>query len=194
MRIGRRSLGHLHATEVGNAVHQAVVTLLGGLQGVVGEVDRATVMGREDEETDGHGRISLLQAVVLTLEELLECDKVAERLAHLLAVDGDHVVVHPVVNHLVALRCHGLRNLTFVVGENQVHATSVDVEVGAQVLAAHGGALTVPSREAVAPWRGPSHDVLGLRLLPKGEVGLVVLLRRAGQVAALVDDVLEVAA
>jgi hypothetical protein len=56
---------------------------------------------------------------------------------------------------------HGLCNLALVVGEHKVHAAAVDVEVVAQILSSHGGALAVPAREAVAPGRGPAHDVLG---------------------------------
>jgi hypothetical protein len=57
----------------------------------------------ENEEADGHGRCKPVQLSWLAGEELLKGDEVAERLAHLLAVDGNHVVVHPVVHHLVAL-------------------------------------------------------------------------------------------
>ena len=67
----------------------------------------------------------------------------------------------------------------------------MDVEFPAEVLAPHGGALAVPSGKTVTPGRGPPHDVLGLRLLPEGEVGPVVFLAYAGQRAAFVLDVLE---
>ena len=101
--------------------------------------------------------------------------------------------IQPVVHHLVALAGHGLCDLALVVGKHQVHAAAVDVEVVAQVLASHGGAFAVPAREAVAPGRGPAHDVLGRGFLPQGEVGLVVLLAHTVELAALVDDVVEVA-
>ena len=89
---------------------------------------------------------------MLSAEELRQGDEVIVALAHLLAVDGDHVVVYPVVHHLAALRCHSLCYLALMVGEDEVHAATVDVEVLSQILLAHGGALAVPAWEALAPW------------------------------------------
>ena len=86
-------------------------------------------MCRKYEEAYGHGRIGLVEILVVARKELFEGDEVAERLAHLLTVDGNHVVVHPVMNHLVALRSHSLGYLAFVVREYEVHSASVNVEV-----------------------------------------------------------------
>ena len=86
-----------------------------------------------------------------TFEELRQSDEVAERLAHLGAVDGDHVVVHPVFHYLMSHCCNTLRNLTFVVGEYKIHTSAVDVELLAEVFASHCCALAVPSGEAIAP-------------------------------------------
>ena len=148
----------------------------------------------QDEETDGHRAVCLLQALVRALEELRQRDEVAEALAHLLPVDGNHVVVDPVMHHVVALACHRLCNLTLVMREYQVHAASVDVEMAAQILAAHRRAFAVPARETVAPRARPAHDMLRLRFLPQCEVSLVVLLAHAGKLTRVVDDVVEVAA
>src|SRR5690606_28226199 len=68
-----------------------------------------------------------------------------------------------------------------VVGEAQVHAAAVDVEVVAEVLAGHGRALDVPTGTAAAPRRGPGRSArLGGRLpsLPQGEVAGVALAAR----------------
>ncbi len=151
-------------------------------------------MCREDEEADGHRRERLLERLVVAGEELLERDEIAERLAHLLSVDGYHVVVHPVLHHLVALTCHCLCDLALVMREYKVHATSVDVEMVAKILASHGGTLAVPSGETVAPRTWPAHNVLGRCLLPKGEIHLVALLSHSVKLAAGVDDVVEIAA
>ena len=76
-------------------------------------------MGTEDEEADGHRRISLLQLGMLPREELIQGDEVPERLTHLLSVDGDHIVVHPVANEwLTMLRCLSLSYLALVVRED----------------------------------------------------------------------------
>ena len=126
-------------------------------------------------------------------EELFEGDEVAQRLAHLLSVDGYHVVVHPVFHHLVALACHSLCYLALMMRKHEVHAASVDVEVVAEILAAHCRTLAVPSGESVAPWTWPAHDMLCRSLLPQGEVNLVALLPHSVKLAAVVDDIVEVA-
>ena len=66
---------------------------------------------------------------MIACEELLQSDEVAQALTHLLTVDGNHVIMHPVVNHLIALRSHSLSNLALVMRENQVHTASVNIEV-----------------------------------------------------------------
>ena len=153
-------LSHRHTLQVVQTIHQALQSLLASLQGIVREVYGAAVVSREDEETDGHWRISLLQTVVIASEELLQSDEVTKTLTHLLTVDGNHIVVHPVMNHLVALRSHSLRNLALVVRENQIHAATVNIEVAAQVLASHRSTLAVPARETITPRTRPAHDML----------------------------------
>ena len=185
-------LSHRHTLQVVQTIHQALQSLLASLQGIVREIYGAAVVGREDEEADGHWRISLLQTVVIASEELLQSDEVAKTLTHLLTVDGNHIVVHPVTNHLVALRSHSLSNLALVVRENQIHAATVNIEVAAQVLASHSSTLAVPARETITPRTRPTHDMLWRSLLPEGEVSLVLLLADTSQFAALVDDVLQV--
>ena len=193
--VGREGAarGGLHAVELGKAVDEALQTFAAGFEGFVGEVDGGAVVGLEDEEADGHGGVGFVEVGVLSGEEFLEGDEVAQALAHFLSVDGNHVVVHPVVDHVVALGSDGLCYFAFVVGEDEVHAAAVDVEVVAEVFASHGGALAVPAGEAVAPGRGPAHDVLRLGLFPEGEIDLVVFLAHAAEFAAGVDDVFEVA-
>ena len=97
------------------------------------------------------------------------------------------------MHHLASLRCHSLSNLTFMMREYQVHASSVYVEMLAQVFPAHSRTFTVPSGESLAPGRGPSHDVLGLSFLPEREIGLIVLLSHPVERAALVHHVLKIA-
>ncbi len=70
---------------------------------------------------------------------------------------------------------NALGDLTLMVGELQIHATAVDIELFAEILLTHGGTLQMPSRETVAPGRRPAHYVFGLSLLPKREVGRMAL-------------------
>ena len=97
---------------------------------------------------------------MIASEELLQGDEVTQALTHLLTVDGNHIVVHPVMNHLVALRSHSLRNLALVVRENQIHTATVNIKVAAQILSAHCSTLAVPSWETITPRTRPAHDML----------------------------------
>ena len=99
-------------------------------------------------------------------EELLESDEVSETLPHLLSVDGDHVVVHPVVHHLIALGGYSLSDLALVMREDQVHATAMDIEMVAKILASHSRALAMPTGITLAPGTGPAHDMLRCSLFP----------------------------
>ena len=127
-------------------------------------------MGLQDKETDGHGRVGLGQQLVLPAKQLRQGDKVPEGLAHLLSANSNHVVVHPIMHALGAAGGHILGNFALVVREHEVHAAAVNVEFLSQILGAHHRALQVPAREAVAPGGRPAHDVLRLRLFPKGKV------------------------
>ena len=69
-----------------------------------------------------------------------------------------------------------MSDLTLVMGEDQVHATTVDVKLLAEILSSHGCALCMPAWETFAPGAGPAHDMLGLCLLPECEVQRTALL------------------
>ena len=138
------------------------------------ELDVRAVVGRHDVEPQldpadplEHGR---------------DQQRVAERLAHLLAGGGDPGVVHPVRRERVPGRA-GLGLLVLVVREAQVDAAAVDVERGAEVLLCHRGALDVPAGTARTPRRRPGGGRrLGLLLpaLPQREVARVALAARVG--------------
>ena len=81
-----------------------------------------------------------------------------------------------------------------MVRKYQIHATAVNVEVLAQIFAAHGCTFAVPAGKALAPGRRPAHDVFGLCLLPECKVHLVTLLAYTVQFAAGIVYVLQIAA
>ena len=88
---------------------------------------------------------------MITCKELLQGNEVVVRLTHLLAINRQHIVVHPVFHSGMSHRSLCLGNLTLVMREDQVHATTVDIKLLAQILPAHSRALTVPARETIAP-------------------------------------------
>ena len=121
------------------------------------------------------------------LEHRRDDQRVAERLAHLLAGGGDPGVVHPVRREREPGRA-GLGLLVLVVREAQVDAAAVDVEAAAEVLQRHRRALDVPAGPARPPRRGPGRGRrLGLLLpaLPEREVARVALAARVGVLGGL---------
>ena len=120
------------------------------------------------------------------LEHVGHEQRVAERLAHLLAGGGDPRVVQPVRRERVPGRAR-LGLLVLVVGEAQVDAAAVDVEGAAEVLLRHRRALDVPAGPAPSPRRGPrGRRRLGLLVaLPQGEVARVALAPGVGVLGGL---------
>ena len=178
--VARRRLSR-HRVKVLRSLQDAFETLFRGLQGLVGEVQRPAIMGLEYEETNCHGAVSLVKLRMVAGEQLRQRDEVAQGLAHLLPVDGDHVVVHPVMYPLCAPGSHILGDFALMMREHQVHAAAMDVELVSEVLLSHDRALQVPSRETLAPRGRPFHDMLRLGFLPQGEVERSVLVALAVQ-------------
>ena len=78
-----------------------------------------------------------------------------------------------------------------MVGEDEVHATSVDVELLPEVLTAHRRTFGMPAREAFAPRARPAHDVLGLSLLPESKVQRTSLLTLSVELTGIGEHVLD---
>ena len=103
--------------------------------------------------------------------------EVAQALAHLLAIHIDEAVVHPVSDHRLGFGATlGLEYLGLVMGEPQVMATAMDVELLAEVIEGHRRALDVPSRPAIAP-RALPRGLARLGQLPEREVAVVPFAR-----------------
>src|SRR5690606_34103582 len=119
----------------------------GGVEPLGREVDRRPVMGGEEEVAD--------RLAVVAAEEFADGDEVAEALGHLLGLDRHEAVVHPVTGEGSAVGGLALRDLVFVVREDEVLAAAMDVEGLAQVAGAHGGALDVPTGTPRTPWALP---------------------------------------
>ena len=149
---------------------------LGGLKGFIAKVQRAPVMGLQNEETNGHGRIALCQDLMCTAEEFTELDHIVVALSHLSAVDGDHVVVQPKLRRNLVVAHGALRNLTLVVRKLKVHSTTMDIKFSTQVFVAHGRTLDMPPRETLSPWALPAHDVFWRCMFPQGKIRLVAFL------------------
>ena len=100
-------------------VEEAAIPPFGAFQPFPGEVHGAPVVGLEEVEAEGHGLVGL--------EEVVEEDEVPRALGHLLPLQEDVVVVHPVPGEAEA---RGLRlgDLALVVGELEVNPSGVQVK------------------------------------------------------------------
>src|SRR4030095_2782032 len=111
---------------------------------------------------------------IVTLDDLPDVQRVAERLRHLLLAHVDHAVVHPVPGERLARAGFGLGDLAFVMREDQVLAAPVQVERRAEIFHGHRRALDVPARPSRAPRTLP-RGLARLRALPEGEIARIAL-------------------
>src|SRR6266581_3023893 len=131
-------------------------------------VERASIMGSEDEETHDFG--------VIFLQYLADGEEVAQRLRHLLVVDTHEAVMHPVVHEGSAVGALALRDLVLVMGKLQVGASAVDVEMFSEQPGSHRRALDVPSGAPGTPRRRPAclGGIAVLGMFPEYEVERIV--------------------
>ena len=139
---------------------------LGGVEGVEGEVELLARVAGEEGVAERGGAEAFGFEVVERVE-------VAERLAHLLAVNEEVFAVIPVVGEGRAVAALALGDFVFVVGEEEIHAAGVEVDGVAEDRFAHRAALDVPAGAAGAGGAGAGPlnvAVFGLVGLPEGEV------------------------
>ena len=82
--------------------------------------------------------------------------------------------MHPVVGKRLTMSTFALSDFVFMVREDQVRTTAVDVERFAQIVAAHGRAFDVPTRTTATPLGIPL-GFTGLGALPEHEVERIAL-------------------
>ena len=109
------------------------------------------------------------------LQRLTHLDQVAARLAHLVAFVPHQAGMHPGAREwLLSRERFRLRSFRLVVAELQVPAATMDVDLLAEVVHRHRGALDVPSRPTVSEFRRPCR-LVGRRAAPQREVQRVGL-------------------
>ena len=127
-------------------------------------------MRLKNEETNRHRRVGLVERIMIARKELLQCDKIPQRFPHLLPIARHHIVVHPVAHSGLPFGRNALCNLALMMWEEQIHPSSMNIELLAQVLHPHSRALQMPPREAFTPWRRPTHNMLRTSFFPQREV------------------------
>src|SRR6185437_3460577 len=129
-------------------------------------------------------------------QDMLDRGEVAERMRHLLHLllagggGGDHVqgaVVGPVVDKwLLAGDGFTLGDFVFVVGEDQVSRSPMNIYPVAQLCPDHGRALDVPAGPSRTPGAVPP-GLAGLGRFPEGEIPRILLCPLTLSGAAPVD-------
>ena len=147
---------------VGDPLHAAQRLL----HGVIAEVKGRPVMPGEHEVTN---RLRLDP-----FQHFVNRNAVAKRFGHLLIVDIDESVVHPIARQRLAAERFGLGALALVMGELQIVAASVNIQRVAQIFLGHGRAFDMPARAPRSPWTIPL-DLSRLRALPQHEVLRILL-------------------
>ena len=126
------------------------------------------------------------RVAAVLVQRLVQQEDVAHRLGHLRLMETNHAVVNPEARKRDASGRPRLRRLVLVVGENEVRATSMDLEVEAQQPLCHRRALDVPPGTPSSPGGIPRRVLAGLVRLPQREVERVTLQVRAFHLLPLV--------
>ena len=121
------------------------------------------------------------ERVEAAVDQRLQREEFARRLAHLAAAIDQEIVVHPDPRAAVGAAAIGLvlRDLIGMVDFAVVDAAGMDVERMPQMLEAHHRTFEMPARRAAAPGRIPFHLPLLARRrgAPDREIGGVALAR-----------------
>src|SRR5918996_218220 len=98
-----------------------------------------------------------MAAPMSLVQQLADCDDIAERFRHLLRAHVDEAVVHPkACERRSGMRGAALRDLILVVREDEIEPAAVDVDRLAEVTLDHRGAFEVPAGAAASPRRAPA--------------------------------------
>ena len=99
--------------------------VFGGLHDLCAEVQRTSVVCGQHKESEH------LQIVFLS--DLTDSEEVAKGFGHFTVVDIQETIVQPVTGKDLAVAAFTLGNLIFVMGEDQVLAAGMDIDLLAQI-------------------------------------------------------------
>ena len=116
---------------------------------------------------------------IVFLRNLTHGKEVAKRFGHLAVVNVQKCVMHPIFGKNLAIAALTLRNLIFMMREDQILSACMDVDLLAKILLRHDGALDMPARTAITPRRLPGRLSLFFRL-PQHEIQRILLLILTG--------------
>lgn len=147
---------------------QGSIDPLLGLFGLIHPLGRkiygAAVMLSQKEKTQGFGQI--------TLQNVANGFKIAQRLGHLFRIDLHKTVMHPIAGQFTMTNSLGLGNFVFMMGKDQILTAAVNIQ--GQIRCAHGRAFDMPTRSPLAPGAVPGRFA-GFGSLPERKIQRIFL-------------------
>ena len=130
---------------------------------------------------------------VILLIDVADRLEVSKRLRHLMIVNVQECVVHPVMDKGLSVGTFRLRDLILMVRENKILSAGMNVDGLAKIFSRHHRALNVPAGTAIAPRRLPVGLSVLLRL-PENEVQRVsfLILSRHGNAAHVELEIVQI--
>ena len=116
---------------------------------------------------------------IIFFGDLTNSKEVAQRLGHLAVVNVQECIVHPVFCKRNSIAAFALCDFIFMMWKNKIFAAGMDVDLLSKIFLGHNGALNMPARSSVAPWRGPVWLSFFLRF-PEHEIQRIFLLILTG--------------
>ena len=108
-------------------------------------------------------------------QDVLDQEKISQRLAHFLRIYSDKSIMDPVAHERrTAGERLRLGHLIFMVREYQIAAAAVEIETTAQILVGHGAAFDVPARPTRSPGAIPA-GFAGFGALPECKIHRMAL-------------------
>src|SRR5207248_5530031 len=106
--------------------------------------------------------------------DLGACVSIASRFRHLLPIGQQVLCMNPIVDELLIGIAFTLSNLIFMVGEDIINTTSMQIKALTKILHRHCRALDMPSRETEPPRTIPGHLTSRLSGLPERKIFWIV--------------------
>src|SRR3989344_3362820 len=97
-------------------------------------------------------------------EKITNCKKIPFGFRHFLAVDEQVCAVEPETDERFACGCFALGNFIFMMRENEIFASTMNIQCFAQMFHAHARTLDMPTGAALSPWAFPKNLSIAFRV------------------------------
>ncbi|MNT36047.1 hypothetical protein D3C72_1721050 [compost metagenome] len=126
-----------------------------------------------------------LKEIIISSDQFHWKDVISGGFAHPLSVHCQHIGVHPIFHRFYAVASFSLSNFTFVVREFQIHSSTVNIELVAEIFGTHCSTFQMPAWETFSPRRWPFHNMFQRRFFPKGKILWIFLFKLSIKVSCI---------